>query len=153
MKLKTLLSVLPIIHLFMVLGLVVFAGFVYWQNQDFNAEMNSGDSFIYVVPIVAAIGYFASKSVFQNLINKPVPEDALKGRLARYQTATIIKYALLEVPTILALAAYLSSGNALYLVIALCLIVYFYTQRPTRKRVLSDLQLTREEQKELDLKN
>lgn len=150
MQMKSLLSTLPIIHFSMVIGLVIFTGFVYWNNPDFNAAMNSSDIFTYLVPVVAASGYFASKAIFQNLTANIARTDGLQNKLSRYQVATIIKYALLEGPAILALIAYYFSGNALHLVIALSLIAYFFSQRPTRKKVLDDLKLSLEEQKEID---
>ena len=153
MQLNTLLKTLPLIHFSLVMGLVVFTGFVYWKNPDFNAEMNSADIFTYLVPIVAAVGYFASKALFQKLINTIAHNGGPQNKLGRYQLASIIKYALLEVPTILALIAYYLNSNMLHLVIALCLIIYFFSQRPTRKKVLDDLKLSLEEQRELDLKN
>lgn len=153
MQLNTLLRTLPIIHLFMVMGLVIFTGIVYWNNPNFNTVMNSDDILIYLVPIIAVIGYFASKSIFQNLVNTIARNEGFQNKLGRYQMATIIKYALLEGPALLALIGYYLNGNMLLLVIALCLIIYLFSQRPTRKRVLEDLKLTLEEQKELDLKN
>lgn len=153
MHLKALLRILPIIHLSMVMGLVLFTSVVYWHNPNFITGMNSEDIFIYLVPIVAIIGYFASKSVFQNLINTIARTDGIENKLGRYRMAAIIKYALLEGPAILALIGYYLKGNMLHLVIALFLIIYLFSQRPTRKRVVEDLKLTLKDQKELNLNN
>ena len=153
MQLNALLRILPLIHLSMVMGLVLFTSVVYWHNPNFNTGMNSNDIFIYLVPVIAIIGYFASKSVFQNLLNTIARIGGIENKSGRYRRAAIIKYALLEGPAILALIGYYLKGNMLHLVIALCLIIYLFSQRPTRKRVIEDLKLTLEDQKELELKN
>jgi len=151
MQAKNLLTTLTLIHGLLVLGLISFCGFVYWQNPSFDAGLNSPDIFVYLVPLVAAAGYFASKYLFQNLMQNIERNDGLQNKLGRYQLASIIKYALLEAPAFLALIAYYLNGNALHLVIALCLITYLISQRPTQKRLQNHLQLTREEQKQLEL--
>ena len=151
MPTKNLFTVLSLIHGSLVLGLLVFSGFVYWKNSSFNTDINQADIFIYMVPLVAAAGYFLSKSLYQKQIQKIDGNNGLSNKLNRYQTASIIKFALLEVPAILALVAYYYNGNAIHLVIALCLIAYLISQRPTQKRFQNDMPLTLEEQQQLDI--
>lgn len=150
MQPKTFLKILSIIHIALCAGLALFAIFVYFKNGDFTARMNQQDIFIYIVPIVAAAGYFLSQLVFKKQIASIAREEKLPIKLAKYQIASLIKYALLEGPGFLALMAYFWSGNALYLVIAIALIVYLFVQRPTAEKIKKELPLTLVEQKQFD---
>ena len=150
MQLKTYLKILTIIHTALCAGLMLCAIFVYYRNGNFTASMNQQDIFIYIVPIVAAAGYFLSQLVFKKQIESISSEEKLSTKLEKYQIASLIKYALLEGPGFLALMAYFWSGNALYLVIAIALIVYLFVQRPTVEKIKKQLPLTSEEQKQFD---
>jgi len=150
MQPKTFLKTLTIIHTVLCLGLVVFAIFVYYKNGGFMAEMNQQDIFIFIVPILAAAGYFLSQLVFKKQIQAITEQEPLSTKLGKYQIASLIKYALLEGPGFLALMAYFWSGNALYLVIAGSLIVYLFVQRPTVGKIKKELPLTMEELKQFD---
>ncbi len=150
MQPKTFIKTLTLIHTVLCVGLLGFAIFVYYQNGGFTARMNQQDMFIYIVPILAAAGYFLSQLVFKKQIEAISEEEKLSTKLGKYQIATLIKYALLEGPGFLALIAYFWSGNALYLVIAVALITYLFVQRPTVNKIKKELPLTLEEQKQFD---
>ncbi len=134
----------------MCLSLVFFAGFAYLKNGNFSATADYSNIFVYIVPVIAMMGYFASKFVYQNLIRNIPKEEPLAKKMQRYQMATIFKYALLEGPAFLALGIYYIDGNALYLVIGISLILYLFFQRPTKEQLKSELPLSLEQTKEFD---
>lgn len=150
MQPKTFLRTLSLIHYSLCAGLLLFLAFVYWQNRSFNVGSTDGDIFIYLVPIVAMIGYFGSKFVYRNLIQNLPNEENLQKKLARYQVASIVQYALIEGPAFLALFAYLQSGTALYLVITSALMIYLFVQRPSLEKLLQEVPLSFEEKKQFD---
>ncbi|WP_091867476.1 hypothetical protein [Pricia antarctica] len=150
MQPKRFLKILATIHLALCVGLVLCAVFAFYQNGDFTARMNQQDIFIYIVPIVAAAGYFLSQLVFKKRIESISRKENLSIKLRKHQITSLIKYALLEGPGFLALTAYFWSGNALYLIIAIALIVYLFVQRPTAEKIKKELPLTLEEQKQFD---
>lgn len=137
------------IHMVLSGGLIAFTLYVYSRNGNFKAGMDPQDPFIYVVPVVAAMGYFMGQYFFKRQLASLKREEGLNTKLSRYQSASIQKYALLEGPALMALFAYSSSGNALHLVIALLLMAYLFAQRPTAARLIDQLPLTREEEKQL----
>ncbi|MGB6153555.1 MAG: hypothetical protein WBG48_16360 [Pricia sp.] len=149
MQFKTFLRTLTIIHTALCAGLMVFAIVAYYQKGDFEARMNSQSILIYMVPVVAVAGYFLSQLLFKKQLEHISKEETLSVKLGKYQVASILKYALLEGPGILALLAYYWSGNALHLVVAIALIAYLFVQRPTADKIKKDLPLTYEEQKQL----
>ena len=137
---------MTIIHTVLCAGLMIFAIVAYYQNEAFTARMDQQAIFIYIVPIAAVAGYFLSQVLFKKRIAAISKEEKLATKLVKYQVASILKYALLEGPGILALLAYYWSGNALHLVIAIALIAYLFAQRPTADKIKKQLPLTYEEQ-------
>ncbi|MFD0799481.1 hypothetical protein ACFQZJ_18565 [Maribacter chungangensis] len=144
---KRFLQTLKLIHIFLVTGLTLFSFIAFVQNNGFNADINTNSTLLYLVPAVALLGYFGSQILFNKMISKVLESDALQVKLNHYQTASIIKYALIEAPTIIALFVYYATGNALPLVIALCLLAYLFVQRPTKEKIIASLPLNPEERR------
>ena len=130
------------------IGLTLFAIFVYSQNGNFEADMSGNNVFIYIVPITAALGYFSSQFIFRKQLGSIKRESTLDSKLSRYQTASIVRYALIEAPAFLALIAYFLSGNALHLVIAIALLLYFFSLRPTSLKMMNQIPFTSEEEQQ-----
>lgn len=131
----------------MVLGLAVFTAFVLFQNKGFKANTNEDNVFLYIVPIAALIGYFGSQLVVKKMMGTIKRTATLQQKLNTFQSSQIIKFACIEAPAILGLFAYYSSGNALPLVISICLLAYLVVQRPNKERLLRFAPLTHEEQR------
>ncbi len=149
MPLKNVLNTLRIIHGALTMGLIVFTLFVFYRANSFIARMDNEDFFTYLVPLGGAIGYFLGKWLFTKQVSVIAKNEPLNTKLARYQSASLIKFALLEAPAFLALFAYYQNGNALHLTIALFLITYLVFQHPTLKRVISHLDLAKDEIQQL----
>lgn len=149
MQPRSFLKTMTIIHGSLCVGLIVFTSLVFIQNGGFEASMNT-DVLVFVIPLAAMIAYFGSTWVFQNLIRNLPETEVLSKKLERYRVALLIKYAIIEAASFLALIGYFYSGNAMHLVIALCLTVYLVFQRPTIKKLYQELPLNLEEKKEFD---
>ena len=143
------LKTMTIIHSSLCLGLILFTAFVFIQGDGFEALMNNG-VWVFVIPLTAMIAYFGSTWIFQNLIRNVPETEVLSKKLQRYRVALLIKYAIIEAASFLALIGYFFSGNAMHLVISLCLTAYLIFQRPTIKKLHQELPLNLEEKKEFD---
>lgn len=150
MEIKTFLKTLSFMHLALVIGLSIFTVLAFTQNMDFNTETDTKNVLLYVVPIAALIGYFGSQFLFKKLLMRITDTDSLEEKLKKYQSASHLKYALIEAPAFLALFAYYNSGNALPLVIAVCLLVYLFVQKPSKQKILMEIPLTIEQRRELE---
>ena len=150
MQPKLFLRTLSLIHYFLCAGLIAFGAFAYWQNGSFNAGTIGEDIFVYIVPIVAMMGYFGSKLMYRKMILNLPKNETLATKLSRYQVANLVQYALLEGPAFLALFVYLSSGTALYLAIAIALTIYLFARRPTLNRLFEEVPMSFEEKKQFD---
>ena len=62
-------------------------------------------------------------------------------KLNGFQSASVVKYALLEGPALLGIVAFMNEGNQYFLIISLLLLGWLIMQRPTRDRVERDLML------------
>jgi len=150
MEPKSFLKTLSILHISLFVGLMLFSLFAYFQNGNFTANMQQEDVFIYLVPLLAATGYFASKLLFLKRVKAIKTEEKLQTKLSKYHSASLVKYALIEGPAFFALFSYYGNGNALYFVIAISLMAYLFVQRPSAIKLIKELPLTLEEKKHFD---
>jgi len=136
------LKSISIIHLALLAGQVIFCIVAYAQSERIYFGIHNMDSvFMYIVPLVAVggfmIGYLTFKKQLIDIRNK----KSLGEKIIAYQTALIIRYALLEGPSLLAIVIYLQYGNLFFLGVAGLLMLYFLFLRPTMEKVENDLDL------------
>jgi len=153
MQPKSFLKTLGLLHIALCAGIGLFAAFVILQSEGFKVASDQSSPFIYIVPLIAMLGYFGNTFIYKNLIQNLPREEDLRKKLQRYQIANIIKYALIEGPAFLALGIYYIEQNALYLVIAICLLIYLIVQKPSFEKLKNELKLSLEDEKEFDTLN
>jgi uncharacterized membrane protein len=83
------------------------------------------------------------------LLNKAVNTTGLNAKLSNYQIAVIVRMALLESASLFAIVVYYLTGNFLYLLIAILLMIYGVVIRPTAENIADDLLLTYDEKMQL----
>lgn len=149
MEPKSFLKTLSYLHLSLVIGLILFSVIAYSQSNGITIEPDSNNLFLYMVPIVAIIGYFGSQFIFKKMINSIKIDATLEEKLKKYKSASHIKFFLLEIPALVSIFAFYSTGNALPLVIAVCLIAYLYVQKPSPDKIKTELALTSDEIQQL----
>jgi len=136
-------------HLFLLAGLSIFTIWVIFQINSFNTSTTGEGLYLILVPVVAIFGYFGSQMIFKKLTTNIQMNLRLEEKLKKYQSALHIKYALIEVPAFLGLFTYYNSGNALPLVISICLLAYLAVQRPNKENIIKSLPLTPEEKAQI----
>lgn len=149
MDIKNYFKSLKFLHLALVLGLSMFFVIALVQEKGFNTDLSGNRSLLYLVPIVAMIGYFGSQFLFKKMLAVLQISDSLESKLEKFQLASHIKYIIIEAPAFLALFVYYVTGNALPLVIAGCLLLYLFVQRPTKESILANLPLTTDEKRSI----
>lgn len=139
---KSFIRTISMLHIAILIAMIAFTLFVYYTGDQLKIDAYpDGNIFLYIVPIASIVAYFASSTIYKNAINKIPKKLPLQNKLARFQSASLIKYAILEAPVFLALIAYLQSSYALFLTIAMALLLYFYSQRPTEEKIKKALSL------------
>ncbi|MES2279170.1 MAG: hypothetical protein V4592_24270 [Bacteroidota bacterium] len=144
-------KVLTIIHLALMLGQVLFGVVVFFQTRSVRVNIEKiDDVYIYIVPFMAISCFIASNFMYKQQLGIAAGKPTLQEKMTGYQTALIVRYALLEGASLFGIVVYLLTGNLLFLLISGAIVIYFLLIRPTRDRVEADLNLTYEEKIDLD---
>ena len=127
------LKVIKIIHLALCAGLVmayILVGNV--TSINFNMPPLSQSNIIYVlIPVIAYVfSNFMFKTQLKNADRKLKPED----NMALYQTASIIRWAILEGAAFIILFL-----NKDFILFGILIIIYLALIHPTEDRIKSDL--------------
>ena len=148
---KGILKTLSIIHAAMTFGLFAI-GFLYYTSRDewISDFSDVGYLFPYGVPAVMSIGIIVGRMVFNHHLKSTKVMDGLGSKLGSYMTASLVKYAFLEGPGILAFIAAEATGNMAYLIFGGLMVLMMILERPYRQKVEVDLDLNRELKMEFD---
>lgn len=130
-KLQRFIKTMRVIHWILVGGMV-FLGIVSYLvrgNYLFD-EYPEEDGFIVIIPLLALGSYFLSIWFFKKYLAATKKNSSLPAKLQRYQTALLIRYAIIEIGALAALYAFIINGFALYMAIAAAMIAYLYSRKP-----------------------
>lgn len=143
---KQYFTTLSIIHFALVAGQVLFMGVLLYMQSNGGTEVESGaDTSFMLIATLAMAGILVGMFITRNRLASIEQGSELKDKLAQYSTTLIIKYALLEGPSLVALVFFLQSGNYYLLGISAFLIIFLIINRPTKEKALSDLPLSHKE--------
>jgi len=128
------LQTLKIIHVSLVIGLLL-AYFILGDLMNLeNLKMPTIDSSSIVYLIIPVFAVLASGFMFKSLVSKIDSKLDFDAKIAPYQTASIIRWAILEGAAFLILLL-----KPDFLIFGLLIIVYFILIRPTKSRMENDL--------------
>jgi len=149
---KTILKTLPIIHIALLLGQVLFCIVVFTtqkQTPKFNIS-TTADPFLFVVPVMAIASFATSNFLFRQQLTIAAGKPTVAQKIQSYQAASIVRFALLEGASLFGIVTYLLTGNLLFISISGLIILYFIFIRPTKDKIVSDLNLDYQEVAALD---
>jgi hypothetical protein len=138
-------KVLTIIHLAFLAGMALFALVTFMLTQSTAINFDTSDTYLFIVIPFAIVAVFGSMFMYNQQLSPLVNEPNLSGKLGIYQTACIIRYAILEGAALFSITVYLLTANFLYLLIALAIMSYFFAIRPTKDNIAGALSLSYEE--------
>lgn len=145
----TIVRNITIIHMALIAGQAIFAFVMFTQSQQTAIKLDKQDEFIFIIPVFALGSFFISNFLFKTLIAKAINVTDLNSKLANYQIAAIVRIVLLESASLFAIVTYNLTGNFLFLLIAILLMIYGVFIRPTIENIANDLQLNYEEKMQL----
>ncbi|GMN10548.1 hypothetical protein MTsPCn9_24760 [Croceitalea sp. MTPC9] len=143
---------ISIIHLALLAGPLLTGAFFY-LNTEINTSGNTNDIFIYIFPMIALAGIFASKVLYRLFLNPLKQKEQLRDKLAGLQSASLIQYALIEGPAFLNIVWFSQTGNLLYLTVGGVLLIYLFILRPTKTKIENDLELKGEHKRQFNKGN
>lgn len=142
---KNYLRTLSILHYIIFAGILLLASYIYSLNSNATLDLSpENDIFFYVVPAISILGFIGSNIIFKTYLNSLSINNSLKSKLTGYQSASLIKYALIEAPAFLSIIMFMDEGNLYYMIIAGVLIAYFFMLRPSKEKIINNLNLNNE---------
>jgi len=139
-----------IIHLALLAGQVLFAAVVFFLTRSTAISTDTNNPLFVVAPLLAMAAVVASIFLYKQQLALATQQQTLNSKLAQYQTALIIRWALLESASLFNIVCYFVTGNFALLLIAFLIIAYFISIRPTINSAENDLNLTYEEKLDLE---
>ena len=139
------LKTITILYLALLMGQLMFAVVAFSINGSTAVVIDTNDTIIFIEVIMVTGCFIASNILFKKQLADAAQQSDVKSKLMRYQTALIIRCALLEGASLFSIVNYMTGGNLLYLIISGLIILYFLSFRPTKERIKEDLQLSYDE--------
>ena len=141
------LKALKVIHIGLTAGVVLFLIIaVVLQLTGFEPELKELEMILLGVTAVAAFsGIFAGNMIFRKRLEQLIELKNLNEKLTGYQSALIVKLALIEGPAFFTVVAYLLTTNVLFPVIAVFLVVVMVLSAPRKDKLITDLNLSMKE--------
>lgn len=102
-----------------------------------------------VVPVAAIGGYGASKVVFERLMEAARARPSLDAKLHAYQTATIIRAAMMEAPALLSFTVFLVFGGQVYALLGFAMLGFMLLFIPSPDGIVMDLHLEADEKRQV----
>ncbi len=136
---------LTIIHAALIAGQLMFIGVLVYLNRSESPTSyseNHNDIFLILAPVLAILGILGGFFITKNRLESIDKRTELKDKLEHYRTTLIIKFALLEGPSLFSLVCFLLSGNYMFLGLSAILILILFTYRPTKEKTMRDLELS-----------
>ena len=150
-NIKSSFKTIQIIYGALIFGVLAMSVLIYSMLEDPIYKVDMSDKFFIIVPILTVIGIFLSSYLYRLNIDKIESRDSLPSKLAKYQSANIIKGAVLEASALFASVASLLTNNLLYLVFTLVLLVVMYLKLPTLLKFENEVVLDMKEKSELKM--
>lgn len=149
---KSYFTSLKIIHFALTAGVVFFLLIaIALQFTGFEPELKEMETILLGITAFAAIaGIFTGNLLFRKRLEQLVELKSLKEKLTGYQSALIVKYAVVEGPVFFCVVAYLLTANILFPVIAVFLVFVLVLFAPRKDKLISDLNLSLTETNELN---
>ncbi len=139
---------LSLVYAALLLGQIIFLLTAYFLGQDVIMDENTrqlSDTLQMVAPALAIGGILGGGVIYKTLLSKIDKNSDLESKMNSYQTASIIRYALLEGPSIFTSVCFLLTGNIIFIGLGAILILAFVFHRPTRDKIALEMNLSSKE--------
>jgi len=138
------------IHMALLGGIIIFGLVVFLQIQDkeliYGYDQESAPFYI-AVGLLGLWALFGGEFIFRSQLKKAKMEPALAQKMMQYQSANIIKYALIEGVALFSIVATLLTLSVWFLVITGFLVLVLLLHYPSIEKACRELDLNIEEQK------
>lgn len=140
MKIKA----LQLIHLGYCASILVFAGVVILVNKatmTFDFKLGQHDPSEFIAPITAVAFLFIAPLIFNKIVQSIEDSSDAATKITKYQSAFIVKFALLEGAALFNIVMCLKTSNSFFLLFAALSFLVMLMGRPTLDKICSDFNL------------
>ena len=141
-----LLKNLSKIHVSMLIGQIILILICF----NFPAQQTSFEGGVFVFPLFFAAAFGVPFLLQMQALKKAKMEINLKEKILSYRAVLIMRFAMIEAPFLFSIVINFVTGEKMLVALSIALSVYFYTLKPSRERIVKDLQLTSQEELDLD---
>lgn len=147
MTTKSYFSQLTILFFALVAGQLLFVGVAFFLNQQGSIEPlpELEDIMKIIVPLAAVAAVGGSTFLGRGLLAQIPKDSGLKKKLNQYRSAFIVKMAMHEGVSLLAIVTYMLTGQVLFLAVSGVIIALQMMMTPKPERTIEELGLTGEE--------
>ena len=142
---------LSVLHFSLFMGQLVFAGIAAYliysksfkpafNNEEMVIMMGAGVIGLSVTLVIAAFAGFKKKLETIRLNADNIPE-----KLTAYRASSVIRWAMLEVPTLLTIIVFMLTFSQMLLIVVAALLLLFYYTKPSSFKVAQDLGINEQE--------
>jgi hypothetical protein len=150
---KSYFGQLKILYSALATGQLIFAGLAYIVHQTgiwiAVPDKNLTLALTIALSIVSVSGISMSYFLYRLKVGAARQKDTISSKLTEYRIACTLRWALLEFPAFLSLAAFLFSGQALFFIGFGITFLLFAAVRPSPEKIALELDLSFDESNEL----
>jgi len=121
------------------------AFFLRYSGAFINSNENLEKIFIYIVPSLYAIAVAAGTSIFKKKLPVIKMNPVFVEKLSAYRAVYILRFALMEGACLFAIIVYLITGRQMFLLLAVLCILTFFVLKPSKSKLVNELELSSEE--------
>lgn len=148
---KNIIKTLTVLYYAFIAAPLLFSFTILATIKDYKVfDQTNFETFYYAIPFLAVGLIYIGLAIFKSQVSKIKAESSLSQKLSQFQSATIIKTALMEGPALLCVVASLLSQQLIFIIIAWCIIIFMYIVRPTKEHIINDLSLSPRERTQLN---
>lgn len=150
--LRTQLSTLNILSIAPIVVLTLFCGVVVYLHsaEQLTASDDLVPFFKLALPLTLVSSLALAYFLFANTMKKIDRSIPLKEKIAKYQSAYVVRMGVLEIPGILGAVATLLTGNFYFLGAPLLVVIIFVLFRPSPFAIAEELSLSQKEKRALE---
>lgn len=135
----TSIKILLIVFAGLLLGQCIFLGVILFiHSQGFQLVEEGVEIFQYVAVALTLTAIGVSTFIYRNMMNQAQAQSPRPHPMVTYQTATIIRLAILEGGNMVNLAFYLLTAKEIFLGLFAVIIAAFSLARPASDKIASD---------------
>ena len=152
---RTYFFTLTLIYYAQIFALIVFSAVtLILDSPSADAtENNLIQVFQFAVPIGTVVLLSSGYFIFKTVVSKIERSSHLKSKLPKYQSAVIVRAAMIEVAGLLGTIAAFLTGEMYFLAATALIVIVLILLRPSVHGVVEDLSLTPEEKSKLENPN